>query len=324
MTGWLRNVFGSDKANDAQVAATQQAVAGQDDALAFLREQSAVPNQVRDEALRGLSDFYQVPGDPASFEELKAQGLPLYDMLTNVGRGKTQEQLIQEAMNSPLYSSIMGTTDDALSGIARYQSATGGLRSGGAKAAFGRESQRISQDALLRSFADARERDDVERNLRLNAAGGAFDWASGQDSSERALHLGGLTGLAGLTGNEGAIASLLANRGMTQAQGTLGQAQTQASATNNIFQGLLGFGQLGANAGWWSDIRLKTNIRPLGNKHGLNWYCWDWKPEAAELGLEGEASGVLAHEIYQTHPEAVGLVDGLLVVDYNKLIPEAA
>lgn len=271
MTGWLRNVFGADKANDAQVAATEAALAGDQQALDYLKQREQLPMQLRDEALQGLAGFYEVPGQP-----------------------KSQDQLIQEAMSSPLYGAIMGTKQDAVDEQARYASATGGLRSGNAQVAFGREAQRISNDALLESFNQVQKRDDYSR----------------------ALNLGGLGALAGLESNDAAIASIMSDMGSTKAQGILGQGQTQTSATNNAFNTLIGLGQVAAA---FSDIRLKENIRAIGYKDGFWWYGWDWNDEAATLGLEGSAVGLLAHEVFEVNPDAVEAEKGYLKVRYDML-----
>lgn len=203
MTGWLRNVFGADKANDAQIKATSQAVAGQQEALDYLKQREQLPMQIRDEALTGLRDFYQVPGQP-----------------------KTQQDLIAEAMSSPLYAAIMGTQRAGEGAILRNASATGGLRSGTSQGALTDFGQQTANRALLESFGQAQQRDDYGR----------------------ALNLTGLSGLAGLQGNDQAIAGLTAGIGQTRAQGTLGQAQTQTAATGNAINTLLGIGKIVAGA----------------------------------------------------------------------------
>ena len=76
-------------------------------------------------------------------------------------------------------------------------------------------------------------------------------------------------------------------------------------------------GGIGALAAF-SDPRLKKNINYLGKKKGYNWYKWEWNSEAKSLGLEGEAHGVLAHEV-QHIPGVVGNVDGYSTVNYRAL-----
>ena len=275
MTGWLRNVFGADQAADAQRLATEQAVEGQQEALDYLREREAVPIAIRDEALQGLSGFYQVPGD-----------FP------------TQDELIEEAYSSPLYRAIIGSREAGEEAILRNASATGGLRSGDTNRALSDYNMQLENRALLEAFNQSEQRADYERGLNLQ----------------------GLTGLAGLTGNENAIASLTSGIGQTRAQGTIGQAQTQTDALNNAFDTILGIGQIAAPV--FSDIRLKENIEFIGNRDGFKWYRWDWNKEAESLGYEGWSVGVMAHQINEQYPEAVGEKEGYLVIDYNLLNKE--
>jgi hypothetical protein len=67
--------------------------------------------------------------------------------------------------------------------------------------------------------------------------------------------------------------------------------------------------------GFFSDIRLKKNIRPIGESHGVNLYSWDWKDESRT----GPTVGVIAQEVQRTHPEAVTEKYGYLMVDYDQL-----
>lgn len=207
---------------------------------------------------------------------------------------KTQEELIAEAKASPLYGAIMGNLDLGIDEILRTSSATGQLRSGAPKRAIADTTTRLANEALLQSFGQAQARDDYSRGLNLQ----------------------GLQGLAGLGTNQNAIAGAMQGIGATQAQGTIGQAQTQTSALNNAFNTLLGVGQLAAS---FSDIRLKTNIRYLGDAGGLSWYRWTWNDKAAELGLEGDQIGVLAHQVAERFPDAISVDQGYLKVDYDRL-----
>jgi hypothetical protein len=65
-----------------------------------------------------------------------------------------------------------------------------------------------------------------------------------------------------------------------------------------------------------SDIRLKADIEPIGERGGHAWYrfryVWD------EPGTKRE--GVMAQEVIETHPDAVITHPlGFLMVDYSKL-----
>lgn len=124
-------------------------------------------------------------------------------------------------------------------------------------------------------------------------------------------YLSGLSGLAGRNASPG-IANQLNQMGQTLAQGTIGQHQSnQAGWGNAINTGM-------ALYGMFSDARLKGNVRHLGEVDGVNLYEWDWNERArTDLGLEGSARGVMAHEVNE---DALSLHEsGYLVVDYSKV-----
>lgn len=263
MTGWLRNAFGADKAQDASRLAAAKEEEQQQAALNYLKEREALPIQLRDQALQGLGGIYLDGDQPLS-----------------------QQSLIDKAMGSPLYQALMGTKDRALQAITSRAGATGNLRSGSHQVALGREAQRIDQEALLTSYLD---------------------------------QLRGVQGLAGLQGNEDAVARTMTGIGNTRAQGIVDTAQAGMTAQNNAFNSILGLGSLAVGAGLFSDIRLKKNIRQIGQQHGYRWYLWEWNETARALGLQGYSEGVLAHEVVELNPDAIGLRDGYLTVDYSAL-----
>ena len=162
----------------------------------------------------------------------------------------------------------------------RNRSATGGLRSGGAIA----DTQEAQDRALLTSY-----------NQQLQ----------------------GVQGLANLPSNTNQIAAGTAGIGQTLAQGVTAGAQGQIAAQNMGMNQLIGLGQAGAMA--FSDIRLKENIKHLGAEDGQNWYSWDWNDKASELGLSGSDTGVMAHEVFDSKPEAIGTFAGYITVDYSQL-----
>ena len=338
MTGWLRGVLGVDDARDAAVnaagidarayeeagevvgtgvqTAANMAAEGQlqganitaleqQRALGYLQERERLPIEIRDEALGGLRDFYQVPNQPLS-----------------------QEQLIEQARSSPLYDAILSSRGRGEEAIMRTASATGGLRSGNTIEDLAYYNTDLENRALLTGYSEAQERDDYSRLMNLQ----------------------GLEGLGSLQGNEGEISRLMTQRGATlgagytgaatmraggvsraaQANadaimgsygavsgGQLARAQIGAQGTQNALDLIMGAGQMAATV--FCDIRLKEDIRYLGTHEGINFYGWEWNELAAELGLEGPCSGVLAHEIYEIAPEATSEKDGFIQVDYSKI-----
>ena len=66
-----------------------------------------------------------------------------------------------------------------------------------------------------------------------------------------------------------------------------------------------------------SDINVKENIKPIGEKNGYQWYEFTYKEG---LGLpEGVQTGVIAQEVEKINPDAVVEIDGIKHVDYSKL-----
>jgi hypothetical protein len=69
-----------------------------------------------------------------------------------------------------------------------------------------------------------------------------------------------------------------------------------------------------------SDIRLKSNVKHVGEVMGVRVYTWEWNEIAIERGLGSNPTfGVIAQWIPQ---EYVTEVDGYLTVDYNSLFGE--
>jgi hypothetical protein len=68
-----------------------------------------------------------------------------------------------------------------------------------------------------------------------------------------------------------------------------------------------------------SDIRLKTNLVPIGEQYGLTIYKWDWNKIARRFGLEGESRGFIAQEVEILHPEVIFEHDGFKKISYRML-----
>ena len=90
--------------------------------------------------------------------------------------------------------------------------------------------------------------------------------------------------------------------------GGLGSALGTAAAAINVGKFLFSL----------SDARLKDNIRHVGETHdGQNIYAYDMGDGRTQLGL-------MAQEVMQRKPEAVGERDGFLTLDYDKAVEDAA
>lgn len=92
--------------------------------------------------------------------------------------------------------------------------------------------------------------------------------------------------------------------------------QTEMSGYNNSMNALGGLFGLGAKLAF-SDVRLKRDIRQIGEAHGLPWYrfnyIWDNEDRPAREGF-------MAHEVETKFPNAVHLhASGFKMVDYGSV-----
>jgi len=257
---------GSKSAKSAANAAIQGSEIQADyqkDALEYLKEREALPQQYREGALNQLGGLYGLEG----------------------GTGNQQE-MIDRAIQSPLYQQIMGGLDAGENAILRNASATGGLRSGNTNYNLADYGTQLQNKALLESY-----------NQQLM----------------------GLQGMAGLPSMAPAIASGMSDIGTTYGQGITAAAQAKQSGGQNIVNNMMGLGQLGISAytaGMFSDRRLKKNIKIIGKVKGFNWYSFTWNTVAEKLGMTGNTYGIMADEVFAKIPQAVSLKDGFMFVNY--------
>lgn len=100
------------------------------------------------------------------------------------------------------------------------------------------------------------------------------------------------------------------------------ELQNYQNNQGNLMGGLLGLGKLGISAysaGLFSDRRVKQDIAPVGKlDNGLTVYKFRYK------GHPAVHIGLMAQEVQEVHPEAVGSVGGILTVDYDQATKKAA
>ena len=190
------------------------------------------------------------------------------------------QEFIDETMASPFYQQNIRSGEQA---IGRNLAMTGGLRSGTANQALAQNSQNVLQNLV------------------------------GQ-------RLQGMQGLAQMPSNANNIAQMTSGIGQTLGQGQIAAAQAQQAGGQQGIGNLMGLGQLGMQAyNTFSDPILKENIKPLGQRNGINYYSWSWNKLAESLGLSGDSKGVMADEIKESHPHLVGERDGFMTVNYGGL-----
>jgi len=205
--GFVSDLFGGgggDSAADASIRASEIQADAQREALDYLREREAVPQQYREQALGQLGGFYQLPQDVS------------------------QEQLLQQAQASPLYDALLSTRGAGEEGIARYAAATGGLRSGNTIEDLATFNQQLEQNALLQAFNQQQQRADISRQENLSGLASLANLPS--YAPQIAQGIGGI----GQTLAQGQIAAAQAQQqGQQQGFGNLlGAAQTGIQAYN--------------------------------------------------------------------------------------------
>lgn len=183
----------------------------------------------------------------------------------------------ERARQSPFYQDAVKVGEEA---VLRNASTTGGLRSGNANEALAQ----VNQNAYLASYQN---------------------------------QLSGLQGMANLPSNANNIASNMSGIGQTQAAGIIGGANSAAAQQQTNMNNAGTAASIGLQA-WdtFSDIRLKSDIKYVGDVSGHRTYTWRWNELASDLGLSGEDWGVIADEVERINPEAVSIRNGYKVVNY--------
>jgi hypothetical protein len=257
---------GGDDAADAAIKASEITAGGQEKALDYLKSTEAVPQQFREGSLKNLAGIYGLPGGTGS-----------------------QEETIQQVINSPLYQAIVGNRSVGEEAINRNAGATGGLRSGNANYNLADYNVRLENEALLQGW-----------NQQIS----------------------GLTGLAGLPSNANNISSLISGIDATRGQGIIAAAQANQAGSANNMNNIMGIANLGIQAygsGMFSDRRLKKNIQRIGEVNGFPFYSFEWNEQANAIGLYGKTVGSMADEVFARVPDAVSFKDGFLFVHYDRI-----
>lgn len=179
----------------------------------------------------------------------------------------------------------------------------------------GRYGSGYNQAILARELADAENNARMqdysrERAYQNDAIGQAQQLMGGsQGLLNNAAELPWI-GVGALNGNVRNASGGYGTTTTTQKQG-VGGLLAQAAGT-----------ALSAYAG--SDERLKTNVEKVGAlPDGLGIYEWDYLPIEGQIAAfmpEGRQTGVMAHEVAELRPWALGpVIEGYATVDYGRL-----
>lgn len=286
---------GSQTSANAALQGSQTSAAAQQQALDYLRQQDQLPTGLRNSALQSLGGLYG-------------------------GNGSITDR----AMASPLYQAAVQQGENS---VLRNASATGGLRSGNSSENLAQ----VNQNALIAAYNDQIAGLQGLSSLPSNAnniagymSGVGNTLGQGQINYGNTLGQGQITSAQTLSQGQIAASDALTNANNAAAtamsQGQIAAAQNKAQGSQNSTNNMMGLVGMGLTAAsMFSDRRLKTDIRYIGEERGIRKYSWAWNKLASRLGLHGKGSGVMADEVAKTHPEAVSIRDGFMIVDYQKL-----
>jgi len=222
--------------------------------------------------------------------------------------GQPVDPRTQSLRNTPGYQFQL---DEARRGVENSFASRGKLLSGGALAALSDRQQGLADNTYQTALQNAFNVANYGQNAAANMGAAGQNYATGAGNA-------------------------FGNIGNAAAQGAYGRADAfnaGAQGVSNAVSG--GLGMYGSYRGWGgtsggtavpgarppmhggtSDIRLKTDIEPIGERGGHNWYrfryVWD------DPGTVHE--GVMAQEVLETRPDAVITHPlGFLMVNYEAL-----
>lgn len=260
------DVTGQSASEDIGRAAETQA-ASQEAALEAYKEAEAVPQAFREAGYQRFGEMFGIGYDPETGQTFATE-----PTLAN------QQQLVEQAMASPMYGAVMGTREAGEEALARQMAAGGaGLRGGSTTSALIDYNTQLANQALMSGYSEA--------------------------VRQQQQQLGGIQTLMGTPSTAGNIAQMQAGIGQTLAQGQIAGAQAQQQAMG----GLIGAGTTLGAAAIMSDARLKEDILLLGptTDPRIFKYEWTWGDKAESMGKKGKEKGYLAHEVQSVWPDLV-------------------
>ena len=202
-------IYSANKSADASQQAAQTQAAGEDEALAYMRQTEALPQYMREQSMSQLGGLYGI--QTPMFDEngdimLDENGNPI---MSDQG---DPSQIMRGLEGTPMYQAIMSGQQAGEESIMRNAGATGGLRSGGANENLARYSGDLQNRALMSSMS-------------------------------------GLQDFARLPSNTNQIAGQMNQIGNTQALGIQSAAQAEQQGYNNAANALMGGANMYLRAG---------------------------------------------------------------------------
>lgn len=228
-------------------------------------------------------------------------------------------------------ATIAGATDRAVAIVEPFVQ-TGVQASGAVAGALGLEGG-AGQDAAFQNFLNSTGfRSEVRQGVNAitgnQAARGLLQSGATLKRITTFAQDKAQAGFSNFLSNLQTVATRGANAGVGQAtnitQGFTNAAGARRAGDDAFAAGIAGGVDQGIQtAAFFSDRRLKTNIRKVGEDHGMGVYIWEWG-DAAKGVVRSDAPkvGFMADEVEALYPQHVGHCGGYLTINYPALYKE--
>lgn len=256
-----------------------------------------------------LPTGFQMPNLNPNTMTTGLQGIK--DLLT------TQPQSLTNLM-APLYQQLLSTQGGALSSAYNLQGQQGAAQAVSDAAARGITGSSIEEGGIQSALAGAGQGYQQALASLLGTITGQYGQTAQFDIGQVSSYY---QNLAQALGQE--YSSTIQQQQFEEA---LQAGQAEGSAANKAGLWSAGIGALGGLGGAgikaFSDLRLKTGERRIGTWHGLPLWRFRYTAQAQRQhgAPGGEHVGLMAHEVPAAYTGAVDVKDGLLRIDYRRLL----
>lgn len=311
------DLWGLQEEDEARAAEQEAAITQEDAATRGLNEQRRQYDLSREDSLRELEtgraiskeQYEQGRADMQPWMQAGGSALATQSNLMGLGGRDAQQSAYDNYSMSPGQDFLRKQGQKALLANA---SATGGLGGGNVRSA-------LQQQGI--GFAAQDFGNYYNRLAGMSGTGQASTAQQGQAGANYAGRMGQMGqnyagSMSALNQNFGnAAAQSYGLAGNARASGIFGAQQAganQRSQQNDLIKTGLSF---------FSDNRLKEDIKKVSELNGHNLYSWTWKSNHPKAGQRGKTGfGVIAQEVERTRPDVISEHEsGYKMVDYNSL-----
>ena len=129
VVGGVGSYLGGKEAAEGAENAANVSAAAQSEQLAYLKEINALPQELKEQALKKYASLFGIGDEPSA-----------------------QAEMIERAKTSPMYTEIMGGLKAGEESIMRNAAMTGGLRSGNTQSALADYATQLQNKALTDAY----------------------------------------------------------------------------------------------------------------------------------------------------------------------------